>query len=332
MLAVACSPVLEDDDENHICKSGTEPVVAAIRFGNEPPARVDSWSESATYPTDRQTVKKRTSRPVTEDLPDFGVLVFESHHDADFFMSFRTHPFVKFIYVLDGRGALETQVESKSFQTGDLIVIPPKLRHRIEDDAEHPSSLYVACVSLRLLSFDPELAARFRFAVLPDPHLSTRVASVMRRMVYRQQSGEDSMGLSMVSDALRCIEVLVEPKSNQRRKVVRGQSPDEAAMRNYVGHLESHFFEAKSIDEGAAELGMSRRHFTKLFSQVTGETWLNFIRSRAIGHAKHRLATSRIPIASVAFECGFQDLTTFYRQFKRHAGVSPAKYRREQSA
>lgn len=300
---VARLPVLEDDEENQICISGT--------------ATANSF------------VKNRTSRPVEEALPEFGVQVFESHHDADFFMSFRTHSFVKFIYVLDGRGTMETQIESKSFQTGDLIVVPPQLRHRIVDAAEHPSSLYVACLSLRLLAFDAGLVDRFRFAVLPDPHVSTRVASMMRRMVYRQQTGEAGIGLSMVSDALRCVEALVEPRSNKRKKVQRGLSPDEASMRRYVTHLETHFFEAVSIDEAAADLGMSRRHFTKLFSKLTGETWLNFVRSRAIHHAKHRLATTQVPIASVAFECGFQDLTTFYRQFKRHAGVSPAKFRRE---
>jgi len=271
--------------------------------------------------------RKLTSRPVDETLPDFGVLVFESHHSDDFTMSFRAHAFAKLIYVLSGAGTLETQTQSKPFQTGDVIVVPPGLRHRVVDAPDAPSRLYVACVSLRLLSFDRGVAERFEFVVLNDPHLTTRVAVTMRRMVYRQQTGDAGISLSMVSDAMRLIETVLDPRPNRRKKVTRGLTPDQESMRRYVHFLEDHFFEASTIDAAAAELGMSRRHFTKLFSQQTGQTWLSFMRGQAIRHAKKRLRETTLPIASVAFECGFNDLTTFYRQFKKHAGVSPAKFR-----
>ena len=273
------------------------------------------------------TTQKLTSRPVEETLPDFGVLVFESHHSDDFTMSFRSHAFAKLIYVLGGAGELETHVLTKPFQAGDVIVVPPGLRHRVVDADDDPSRLYVACISVRLLSFDRTLPERFEFGVLADPHRTTRVAVTMRRMVYRQQIEDDGISLSMVSDALRLVETVLDHRSPRRKKVVRGLTPDQESMRRYVQYLEDHFFEATTIDAAAAELGMSRRQFTKLFSQQTGTTWLNFMRGKAIDHAQKRLRETTLPIASVAFECGFNDLTTFYRQFKKHAGVSPAKFR-----
>ncbi|TWT72456.1 helix-turn-helix domain-containing protein [Crateriforma conspicua] len=272
---------------------------------------------------------RRTSRPVDEVLPDFGVFVFESHHTGDFSMDFRSHRFVKLIYVLEGAGKLETQTITKPFQSGDVIVVPPELRHRVVDAPEQPSRLYVACISLNLLRFDSAIAKRFAFFVLGDPHLTTRVAVTMRRMVYRQQTLDDSISLSMVADALRLLESVLDPRTHVRKRVARGMTRDQESMRRYVSYLEDYFFEATTIDEAAASLGMSRRHFTKLFSQQTGTTWLNFVRGKAVDHAKKRLQDTSIPIASVAFECGFNDLTTFYRQFKKHAGMSPAKYRQQ---
>ena len=76
---------------------------------------------------------------------------------------------------------------------------------------------------------------------------------------------------------------------------------------------------------------MPRRTFTKLFAEETGTTWLRRVRELAIGHAKTRLRSSDLPIASVAFECGFNDLSTFYRQFKSQVGVSPAAYREKRA-
>ncbi|MEM9645346.1 MAG: AraC family ligand binding domain-containing protein, partial [Planctomycetota bacterium] len=167
-----------------------------------------------------------TNRPFEESLPDFGVLVAESHHSRDFAMSARSHPFVKLIYVLEGSGKLEAQLKSRPFETGDVIIIPPGLRHRIIDSPEAPTSLYVACLSLDLLHFDPSLAKQFRFTVLTDPHLTTRVAVTMRRMVYRQQSRDRGISLAMATDSLRLIETILEPKTARRKKVDRTSVSD----------------------------------------------------------------------------------------------------------
>ena len=269
-----------------------------------------------------------TSVPVDEKLPEFGVLVFESHHAADFFMSFRSHGFAKIIYVLSGSGTVQTHTVSKAFQPGDVLVVPANTRHRIVDDDDAPSSLYVACIKLSLLSFDPVIASKLILSTINNARLTPRIASVMRRMVYRQQSTGQSISLSMVSDALRLVEGVCEVGRVRKSRATSTSSPDLETMRGYVAYLTDHFYEATTIDAAAEGLGMSRRQFTKLFAEVTEMTWLTFVRTHAIDYAKKRLQETDAPIASVAFECGFNDLTTFYRQFKTHAGVSPAKFRK----
>jgi AraC-like DNA-binding protein len=41
------------------------------------------------------------------------------------------------------------------------------------------------------------------------------------------------------------------------------------------------------------------------------------------------LKSTERTVLSVAFECGFDDLSTFYRAFKRETGVSPNHWREE---
>ncbi|MGB7324777.1 MAG: helix-turn-helix domain-containing protein [Rubripirellula sp.] len=277
--------------------------------------------------------EKLTDRALIETLPNWGVLVLESHHSPQFTMDWRTHKFLKVVYVLRGFGDFFIGDDAWRFAAGDVIVVPPQTPNRIVDDPAAASSLYVCCLSTSLFGFDlgliPNIEAQH---VRGDGHFANRVATLMRRMVYTQERRGAHCALSMVADAMQLTQRIVEPKwSPQRNRLGKTRSTelavDEAMMAQYVESLKTDFFETSTIDAAAANLGMPRRTFTKLFSQATGETWLEHVRRLAIDHAKQRLKETSLPIASVAFECGFNDLSTFYRQFKRQVGRSPAAYR-----
>ena len=50
-----------------------------------------------------------------------------------------------------------------------------------------------------------------------------------------------------------------------------------------------------------------------------------------VEHARRLLQQTHRTIASIAFECGFEDLSTFYRAFKREVGTSPRRWRQGSS-
>ena len=271
--------------------------------------------------------ERLTDRALAETLPDWGVLVLESHHSPQFTMEWRSHSFIKIVYVLSGRGTFYLGRESTEFGAGDVVVVPPGTRNRIEDDATSASSLYIGCVSTSLLEFDSTIIRRLRKGrVLADGHFANRVASLLRRMVYSQDRDAATRSVAMVIDALRLIQLVAERAGDASIRNAEERS-DRQLMKTYVQTLRREFFEATTIEAAANSLGLPRRTFTKLFAEQTGKTWLQYVRQLAIQHARERLASTELPIPSVAFECGFNDLSTFYRQFKTQVGMSPAKYR-----
>lgn len=253
--------------------------------------------------------------------------MLESHHSPQFTMDWRSHPFVKLVYVLKGSGKFHIGQKKAVFGAGDVIVVSPRTRNKIEDDPASAASLYICCIAPSLLAFDPRLLRRLKSGRIElGGHFANRVASRLRRMVYTQQHDRTPRPVSMVGDALRLIQLIVD---RRRTLSSRPNSPaDREVMADYVRSLEDEFFEATTIDDAAQLLGMSRRTFTSLFRLQTGQTWLSYVRALAINHAKHRLSRTQTPIASVAFECGFNDLSTFYRQFKSQVGMSPASFRK----
>jgi AraC family L-rhamnose operon regulatory protein RhaS len=243
-------------------------------------------------------------------------------------MEWRSHTFVKIVYVLKGRGTFHLGRESILFDRGDVVVVPPHMRNRIEDDPVSAASLYVCCISSRLLKFDPLIVPRLPAGRIGgDGHFANRVASLLRRMLLTQQRQHDLRPISMVANAMRLIELILQSDAGKTDPQEGDDQTERQLLQHYIQNLQSQFFEATTIEAAAETLGIPRRSFTKLFAEQTGQSWLQYVRCLAIGHAKERLRTTDVPIPSIAFECGFNDLSTFYRQFKSQVGKSPAKYR-----
>lgn len=277
-------------------------------------------------------MRRLTDRALKEELPSWGVLVLESHHSPEFTMEWREHAFLKLVYVLRGRGVIEMGNRAVRFSEGDLVIVPPKTLNRITDAPDAASSLYVCCIETRLLTFDADWPSKLSAGTVPiDPHFSNRIAAQLRKMRHQHASHTPTRQISIVAGALRILEwvmQLQDPAMALRAKKRQGRAKDDRElMEEYVRRLSTEFYEATTIDDAAESIGMSRRTFTKLFQRVTGSTWLAHVRRLAINHAKHQLAQTNLSIASVAFECGFNDLSTFYRQFKTHVGQSPKRYR-----
>ncbi len=242
-------------------------------------------------------------------------------------MEWRTHPFVKVVYVLSGRGTFFLGKNEQIFSPGDVIVVPSGTRNRIVDDPSSAASLYVCCVARSLLRFDPSLGAQLPCRVLRrEGHFAHRVASVFRRMVHTQQSSTTKRPVAMVADAMKLI-LMISERSAESPKSEKGSADDRRRVQQYVDSLPGRFFEETSIDAAADQLDIPRRTFTNLFTEITGDTWLQHLRRLAIEHAQERLRETDIPIASIAFECGFNDLSTFYRQFQKRCRMSPGEYR-----
>lgn len=273
-------------------------------------------------------VRKLTETALAERLPSWGVLILESHHGPEFTMDWRTHTFLKVIYVLQGSGEVEFRDNSLDFATGDVVIVPPGTRNRIVDAPNAATSLYIGCIARSLVRFDPDLLDRLHVEVRRgDGHFANRVAAILRRMVYQQNEPTNNCALAMVSDSMRLLQLIVEHETKPATKQSKQEVHPTRSMRQYIASLPNRFFEETTIDQAANRMGLPRRTFTKQFAEMTGETWLAHIRRLSIEHAQKRLTQSDLPIVSIAFECGYNDLSTFYRQFRSHCGVSPAKFR-----
>ena len=77
----------------------------------------------------------------------------------------------------------------------------------------------------------------------------------------------------------------------------------------------------------AADAAMSPYHYLRTFARVVGTTPHRFVLRARLERAARLLRGSAVPVATVALEAGFADLSTFHASFRRWMGASPAAYR-----
>jgi AraC-like DNA-binding protein len=92
-------------------------------------------------------------------------------------------------------------------------------------------------------------------------------------------------------------------------------------------YIQTHWHEKVSLADLSASAGLSRFHFIRVFKSATGQTPYGFLlRVRMKKAAEHLLETS-LPVTTIAFESGFQDLSLFIQYFRRTFGLTPLKFR-----
>lgn len=78
----------------------------------------------------------------------------------------------------------------------------------------------------------------------------------------------------------------------------------------------------------AGSMGISESYFQHIYTQLFGTSYQQDVIHFRIEHAKNTLLTTDLPMEQIAEICGYNSPVHFYRQFKKIAGVTPAKFRK----
>lgn len=104
------------------------------------------------------------------------------------------------------------------------------------------------------------------------------------------------------------------------------------AMSNLVATLITYVTESfrypLSLESLSKELGVSRFHISRIFTQVLHIGFYEYINSLRINYAKELLLDSEYKILDIAEMSGFQSQQTFNRIFREFCGMPPSEYRK----
>lgn len=92
--------------------------------------------------------------------------------------------------------------------------------------------------------------------------------------------------------------------------------------------VENNYSAPISLRDVADAVGYSASHLTDTFRRCTGSPVTAWIIERRIRAAATLLREAGTDVVTACESAGFRDLGYFTRQFVRHVGMTPARYRR----
>ncbi len=106
------------------------------------------------------------------------------------------------------------------------------------------------------------------------------------------------------------------------------KSDEPHLLRRLIGAIENYYSTKHSSSQYARLLNVTVKTLNRLTKSQLNKTVTSLIASRIITEAKRELYLTPRSVKEIATRLGFHDEAYFSRFFKRHAGMSPATYRK----
>ena len=111
------------------------------------------------------------------------------------------------------------------------------------------------------------------------------------------------------------------------------KTPDDRLMDRIVRIVNEHLGDPElTVEQVAAEAGISRVHLHRKLKELTGQTSRDFIRNLRLRKAAEMLSEKKYAISELADAVGFQSASSFATAFKDLFGTSPTEYGQQHQA
>lgn len=267
-------------------------------------------------------------------------IYMEEVKDPDFRVKGHWHYFVEILYVTKGSIHVDCGKYRYTLEEGMVIVLPPKMLHRIQLNRQLP-------IHYAVVKFDMN-AIRIPRVYLPKIRHTLAAIQEKQPMIFsRKEQEENRFGFHIQN----CLEEIEEKQFGYELNVYsdlsylllqmvrlwekKGIVPEKwekeksgsAFFDNILEYIDAHSFEPLQVSELAEKSGMSYSNFAKTFKMQHGRSCKEYIEYIRISKAEELVLYSDYDISYIAQETGFADTSHFIRIYKKFKEETPKQAR-----
>ena len=253
------------------------------------------------------------------------------------------HNYFQISYVVSGEIIHRQSSDAVTLRAGDAFIVPPDFTHSLHFNNEQ-TEMYSLAFEESL--FPPGFPQSNAYQFLETLHAKTsdsvrlrvtlnkgqrRLIESLLECLMRQQQEDCPPGLSVAPSVVAAIIYLLA-QSYYGQPQNAGEL-DELARYNgtllqCVAYIDEHFREPITLAGLTKRFGLSRSSFCSVFPQFTGMPLRKYIAQKRIKEAQTLIRTHpEQSLSAIATEVGYQDDSTFYRNFLQITGLTPSRYK-----
>ena len=243
---------------------------------------------------------------------------------------------MELVYIKRGSGLVQTGAQVCTAQSGDIFVLTPGTLHAIRQIESCTMEYENIIFDVELLGGAEDLCAEKyllplqsgRLAlpehITPDEVWYPQAADCLKEAEEANRCKQFGYELCIKGALLRFLALLIA----QSKALPPAEKASTQRLRAVLQWISAHYSEPVCVADAAALCQCSPNHFMRWFRQMTGQTFIIFLREYRLNAAAEALRTTEDTILSISEQCGFENLSYFNREFKAHFGMTPREYRK----
>ncbi len=254
------------------------------------------------------------------------------------------HDYYQIGYVVSGQVLHSQGNDAVTLNAGDGFILPPGFMHRlrfVDKDTElycltfHQSVFQTDFLQSNAFRFLQDLQANYDAGTIPLcltlDTAQCQTLEALFKCLLLQQSADTPAELSAAPSMISAIVYLLAQcyyRDPGSKRQPWNSADDALLLRRCIAYVDTHYTETLSIEELSKQFGLSRSVLCSAFQQRTGLSLHKYIARKRIQKAQNLIQIyPNLPLSEVADRIGYADSSTFYRNFLRQTGISPAQYR-----
>ncbi|MBN7812437.1 AraC family transcriptional regulator [Algoriphagus sp. H41] len=270
---------------------------------------------------------------------------FGIRHDREpnFGTLWHYHPELELHFIIRGRGIQYIGDTVSGFSDGDLILLGENLPHSWRCSQEYFQDKPDVQAEAIVLHFSPTCLGK-NFLLLPEAQqipllfekakkglkvngkTKEKVAELLRALLQASQ-------LDRLILLLQILNILAE--SRDVETISPGYSfghlhnvSEMARLEKIYSYVMENYPKTISLEEMASLSHLSITSFCRYFKKMTNKSFFGFLIEVRISNVCKRILEDRLPLETISSECGFQNVSNFYRHFKNVTGMTPFAYKK----
>ena len=269
---------------------------------------------------------------------------FSVRHDRkpNFGNIWHYHPELELHYVIQGEGVRFIGDNVSNFSAGEILLVGENLPHTWRcNDAyfQDNSTLQVEAI---LMQFRPDCLGRDFLSLAETQPIRRLYERASRGLLVKGEtsakvaallySAVDARPLQRLIILLSILELLSQSDEletiTSEHAFYQSNELETVRLNKVCSYTLSNYAKEITLEEVASIANLSVTSFCRYFKMMTHKTYHEFLTEVRISHACRALVENKLSAEVICFDSGFNNLSNFYRHFKRVKGVTPLEYKR----